>query len=309
MFRARLRAADPVIAGAAISHTDLVLEAADGNRFAAFPRRPTSPRRRAWSSSPTCAASTTSTRSWRCGSPSAASPRSRSTTSGAPPASSKRGDEFDWMPHVQQTTDDGSRPTCTRRPTGSAPRRRTHVFTVGFCFGGRALVARGGLGPRARGGDRLLRLPDAPGTGAEAGRARPTGHDRGPVLALQAAPTRTSPPEANAAFDAALDRRRASSTSSSPTRARRTASSIGSTRSTRTRRRTHGGVPSLSSRRTATGELRSSQRMKRRVARLRWAARAASSVAPIVQLLGLPASLPRTRPSHRIDARHSVRAS
>src|SRR4051795_4149598 len=33
----------PVISGAAISHDDLVLEAADGNRFAAFAARPDGP--------------------------------------------------------------------------------------------------------------------------------------------------------------------------------------------------------------------------------------------------------------------------
>jgi hypothetical protein len=37
----------PVISGAAVSHDDLVLEARDGNRFAAFLALLTSPRRRA----------------------------------------------------------------------------------------------------------------------------------------------------------------------------------------------------------------------------------------------------------------------
>jgi hypothetical protein len=35
----------PVISGAAVSHDDVVLEAADGNRFAAFFAHPTSPGR------------------------------------------------------------------------------------------------------------------------------------------------------------------------------------------------------------------------------------------------------------------------
>src|SRR3954467_88865 len=108
-----------------------------------------------WGSSccPTCAGCSASTRNWPSASRTPATARSRSTTSAAPPAPARgpisldscgppaglgpRGEDFDYPPHVQQTTPDTvaadvhATVECLKRETGV-----TTVVTVGFCFGG-----------------------------------------------------------------------------------------------------------------------------------------------------------------------------
>ena len=66
--------------------------------------------------------------------------------------------------HAARRADDAGRGAGRRRARRSrscASRGATSIFTVGFCFGGRALVARGRRRPRPRRRDRLLRLADA----------------------------------------------------------------------------------------------------------------------------------------------------
>ena len=106
----------PVIAGAAVSHDDLTLEAADGNRFAAFAAVPDEPSAPGSSSCRTCAGSTASTRSWRSASPSAATRPSRSTTSAARRA---------WASAT--TTSRTWITSPRRRPEGSRPTSRAAV--------------------------------------------------------------------------------------------------------------------------------------------------------------------------------------
>ena len=93
------------IAGGALDGRLSRAPARDGNAFAAFRARPAEPERgrRSWSSR-TSAASIRSTRSSPFGSPSAASTRSRSTSSGGPRGADARGDAFEHMPHVERTT-------------------------------------------------------------------------------------------------------------------------------------------------------------------------------------------------------------
>ena len=139
----------PVVSGAAVSHDDLVLNASDGNRFAAFrarPRRAGRGRRRA--SSRTSAASTGSTRSSRFGLPSAAMPPSRSTTSGARPASKSATTTSSTCRTCSQT-----KPDLVQADVAAAVQHLrgldcASVFTVGFCFGGRSswLAAASGHG-------------------------------------------------------------------------------------------------------------------------------------------------------------------
>ena len=164
----------PAISGAAVSHDDLVLEAADGAplrrlRGHARTSRPAS----ASSCSRTCAASTTSTRSSRCASPSVGIRRSRSTTSAAPPASAKRDDDFEYMPHVRRRRRRASRPTSRppspylRSPAGGArrcsrsasasvaatrgsPRRRATVLRARSASTARRAGATGTPGPTQR---------------------------------------------------------------------------------------------------------------------------------------------------------------
>ena len=97
----------PCIAGAAVSHEDLVLESADGTRFAAFAAPPDEPAATASSSCPTSAGCTASTRSWRCGSPSAAIAAVAIDYFGRTAGVGKRDDDFPYIEHVAQTTPEG----------------------------------------------------------------------------------------------------------------------------------------------------------------------------------------------------------
>jgi carboxymethylenebutenolidase len=117
----------------------------------------------------------------------------------------KRDDEFAYMDHVAQTTPEGIAQDVRaavgylRSPTGGDCEA---VFAVGFCFGGRNawLATAGGHG-----------LAGAVGfygsTGERNGAPGPTqraAEFAAPILALQAGADQNILPEHNAAFDAAL---------------------------------------------------------------------------------------------------------
>ena len=125
------------ISGAAVSHDDLTLEAADGNRFAAFVASPQEAPRAGVVILPDVRglyrfyeelalrfaergySAIAFDYFWR--------------TAGA----EKRGDDIEYMPHVQQTTPEGVQAdvgACLAHLRASGVET---VFTVGFCFGGR----------------------------------------------------------------------------------------------------------------------------------------------------------------------------
>ena len=181
----------PAIAGAAVSHDDLVLESADGNRFAAFAAAPDQPAAPGSSFSPTSAASTASTRSSRCASPSAASPRVAIDYFGRTAGARSGTSEFEYMEHVAQTTPKGSRPTSPPRVVlpPRPGRLRLHgrfLLTAGATRGSRPRRARA----RRRG--RLLR--DAVRAQRAAGPDRACRRARARSSRSRRATTRTSPP-------------------------------------------------------------------------------------------------------------------
>ncbi|HZT92282.1 MAG TPA: dienelactone hydrolase family protein [Gaiellaceae bacterium] len=115
----------------------------------------------------------------------------------------ERGDDFEYMPHVEQTTDanvqaDAAAAIARLREAGAE-----RIFSVGFCFGGRAswVAAASGHGlagavgfygspTRDRGGPSVLaRVHEI----------------ECPILALQAGADQNITAEDNAAFDRALD--------------------------------------------------------------------------------------------------------
>ena len=226
----------PLSGGAPVRSDDLTLEAADGNRFAAFAALPDEPCALESSCCPTSGACIASTRSSPCASPSEGFPAVAFDYFGRTAGVEKRDDEFPYMDHVAQTTpeeiqaDTRAAVEFLRSPAGGAC---TAIFTVGFCFGGRNswLATAAGHG-----------LAGAVGfygsTGERNGQPGPTqraAEFKAPILALQAGDDQNILPEHNAAFDAAL-RPPVSSTSSSYTTARRTASLTGVTPSTPTLR-------------------------------------------------------------------------
>jgi len=130
----------PPISGAAVSHDDLVLEASDGNRFAAFAATPEEPAHVGVVVLPDVRglygfyeelALRFAERGY-----SAIAIDYFGRTAGV----AKRRDDFEYWPHVEQTTqtgiqaDVGAAVEYLRSPAGGAARS---VFTVGFCFGGR----------------------------------------------------------------------------------------------------------------------------------------------------------------------------
>jgi carboxymethylenebutenolidase len=195
----------PVIAGAAVTHEDVVLEAADGNRFAAFAATPEEPASVGVVILPDVRglyhfyeelALRFAERGYA-----AVAIDYFGRTAGV----EKRGEDFEYMTHVAQTTpagvqaDVGAAVSYLRSPAGGS---RTSVFTVGFCFGGRNswLASAGGHGlagvvgfygmPGERNGD--------PGPIAVVDRMQ------APLLGLQAGDDAHITPDQNEAFEAAL---------------------------------------------------------------------------------------------------------
>src|SRR3954452_20053589 len=126
-----------VIAGAAVSHDDLVLEAADGNRFAAFLATPEEPSGKGVVILPDVRGL------YRFYEELALRFAERGYTAlafdyfGRTAGAEKRGDDFEYMEHVQQTTEEGARADTAAAVAHLRGLGCRSVFTVGFCFGGR----------------------------------------------------------------------------------------------------------------------------------------------------------------------------
>jgi carboxymethylenebutenolidase len=126
----------PVIRGAAVSHRDLELQAADGNRFAAFFAEPDEPKGSGVVILPDVRglyrfyeelALRFAERGYH-----ALAFDYFGRTAGA----EKRGDEFEYMPHVDQTTTETVQADVRAAVLFLRDYCRS-IFTVGFCFGGR----------------------------------------------------------------------------------------------------------------------------------------------------------------------------
>ncbi|HEY6962665.1 MAG TPA: dienelactone hydrolase family protein [Gaiellaceae bacterium] len=187
----------PRIAGAAVSHDDLTLTAEDGNTFAAFVATPDDAPRAGVVILPDVRGL------YRFYEELALRFAERGYAAiaidyfGRTLGVAKREDDWDYMPHVQQTT-----PAGLMADTRAAVERlravgANAIFTVGFCFGGstswRAAADVDGLAGAVGFYGRPTRVEDC----VDAIRA--------PILALQAGDDANIPPEMNEEFDRALD--------------------------------------------------------------------------------------------------------
>src|SRR6267143_4725757 len=138
----------PVLAGAAVSHDDLVLTAADGTELAAFLATPDEPARAGIVILPDVRGL------YRFYEELALRFAERGISAvaldyfGRTAGVAKRGDDFEYMKHVEQTTTDGIQADVGAAIGYLRAKDARAIFTVGFCFGGRNswLSAAGGHG-------------------------------------------------------------------------------------------------------------------------------------------------------------------
>src|SRR5579862_6835832 len=187
----------PAIAGASVSHEDLVLEAADGNEFAAFAALPEEP-------SATGIVVLPDVRGlYRFYEELALRFAERGYAAvaidyfGRTAGVAKRGEDFDWSEHRQLTKPDQIQADIQAAVDHLRQLGCRSIFTVGFCFGGLNswLAAADGHG-----------LAGAVGFyGRPADAIARAGEIASPILALQAGADQHISAEDNAAFDRALD--------------------------------------------------------------------------------------------------------
>jgi carboxymethylenebutenolidase len=192
----------PVLSGAAVSHDDLVLTAEDGNRLAAFGALPEGPASVGVVILPDVRGL------YRFYEELALRFAERGYVAvaidyfGRTAGVAKRDDDFDYMPHVQQT-----KPGTLQEDVGAGVRQVraldcTSIFTVGFCFGGRTSWLAAASGHGLKGAIGFYGMPvERNGVIGPAERAADI---EAPILALQAGDDQNILPEHNAAFEAAL---------------------------------------------------------------------------------------------------------
>jgi carboxymethylenebutenolidase len=193
----------PTISGAAVSHDDLVLEAGDGNRFAAFLATPDEPAQTGIVILPDVRGL------YRFYEELAPRFAERGYAAlaldyfGRTAGVGKRGDEFEYSEHVAQTTPEGIQADVAAAVERLRELGCRSVFTVGFCMGGRQswFAAAGGHG--------LAGAVGFYGMPAERdGQPGPTQRAAGieaPILALQAGADQNITSEHNEAFERALE--------------------------------------------------------------------------------------------------------
>jgi carboxymethylenebutenolidase len=186
----------PRIAGAAVSHDDLVLESADGTRFAAFAAAPDEPTETGVVILPDVRGL------YRFYEELALRFAERGIAAiaidyfGRTAGVAKRDDEFEYMPHVEQTTPEGVQADTRAAVEYLRAHGRNEIFTVGFCFGGRnswlaAASGHGLAGAVGFYGNPTIVIPRV-------------GDIDAPILALQAGDDKGISAEDNADFERAL---------------------------------------------------------------------------------------------------------
>jgi len=191
----------PRTAGAAVSHDDIELQAADGNRSAAFEATPDEPNGIGVVILPDVRGlyrfyEELALRFAEGGFDTVAIDYFGRTAGAA-----KRGDDFDYSPHVAQTTQEGIQADVRAAVERLRPRTRA-IFAVGFCFGGRNSWLAAASGHGLAGAVGFYGNPGerdgAPGPTQRAAELE------APILALQAGADQNITAEMNEAFERAL---------------------------------------------------------------------------------------------------------
>jgi len=183
----------PVIRGAAVSHRRLELEAADGNRFAAFEAQPDEPGGAAVVVLPDVRGL------YRFYEELALRFAERGIGAvaidyfGRTAGVDMRGDDFEYRSHVDQTTAEGVQTDVAAAIAHLRGVGYEAVFTVGFCFGGRNSWLAAAAGHRLAGAIGFY------------GRPIEAALIEAPILALMGGADQGIPREDAEAFDEALD--------------------------------------------------------------------------------------------------------
>jgi carboxymethylenebutenolidase len=192
----------PVLSGAAVSHDDLVLTSADGIEFAAFSALPDGPVE-------ACIVVLPDVRGlYRFYEELALRFAERGFAAvaidyfGRTAGVAKRGDDFEYMPHVGET-----KPELIQADVAAAVEHLRglgceSVFTVGFCFGGRNSWLAAASGHGLRGAVGFYGNP-AERNGVAGPTTRASEIDA-PILALQAGDDQNITKDLNEEFEAAL---------------------------------------------------------------------------------------------------------
>jgi carboxymethylenebutenolidase len=192
----------PPISGAAVSHRDLELEAADGNRFAAFAAQPDEPTGAGVVILPDVRGL------YRFYEELALRLAERGYTAiafdyfGRTAGAAKRGDDFEYMEHVEQTTPEGVQADVRAAVEWLRGEGCGTVFTLGLCFGGRNSWLAAAAGHGLAGAIGFYGMPAE--RGGHPGPAERAGELDAPILALQAGDDQNITAEHNAAFERAL---------------------------------------------------------------------------------------------------------
>jgi carboxymethylenebutenolidase len=194
----------PPLSGAAVSYEDLVLEAADGNRFGAFAASPDDPARVGVVILPDVRGL------YRFYEELALRFAERGYGSvaidyfGRTAGVEKRDDDFEYMPHVEQTTSSGVQADTAAAVEHLRAAGAEAVFTVGFCFGGRNSWLAAASGHRLAG---AVGFYGRPGEGRDGspGPTQRAGEMAAPILGLMGGDDPGIPLDVVQEWDAALD--------------------------------------------------------------------------------------------------------
>jgi carboxymethylenebutenolidase len=192
----------PVIAGAAVSHESVVLSAADGNAVAAFVATPEEPAGAGVVILPDVRGL------YRFYEEVALRFAERGIAAvaidyfGRTAGAATRDDDFEYMPHVEQLTDEAVQADTRAAVEKLRELGCTSIFTVGFCFGGRASWVAAASGHGLAGAVGFYGSPTRERGGPSV--VQRAVQIESPILALQAGDDQGITAEDNAAFEQAL---------------------------------------------------------------------------------------------------------
>jgi carboxymethylenebutenolidase len=192
----------PVIAGAAVSHDDLVLSSADGTSFSAFLATPDEPATTGVVVYPDVRGL------YRFYEELALRFAERGHAAiaidyfGRTAGTGKRENDWEYMPHVDQTTDENVQADARAAIEKLREAGATKVFSVGFCFGGRASWVAAASGHGLAGSIGFYGSPTRQRGGPSV--IERVAEIEAPILALQAGDDQGITAEDNQAFERAL---------------------------------------------------------------------------------------------------------